>query len=107
MTANELLDRLLSCDVVLTVDGDRLVVNAPRGVVDDGLLVTIRAHKADLIALVGAPSDDTVATVITPDLTLDQIANGEMEKYGFRIVGADLDLYGNPWRPKILVARIT
>ncbi len=107
MTVNELLDRLLSRDVVLTVNDDRLIVNAPRGVVDDGLLAAIRTHKADLITLVSTTTDNTMTTGIPLDLTLDQIVSGELEKRGFRIVGADLDLRGNPWRPKIFVERIT
>jgi len=43
---------------------------------------------------------------INLDITLNEIAYGELERRGLEIVGGDADLYGYPWAPKIYVQAI-
>jgi hypothetical protein len=65
MTAAALLDELRTKRVQLTVDGERLGVDAPRGALTDALRQAIRQHKAALLTLLAqpAPANDTAATV--------------------------------------------
>ena len=51
MTAQVLLDDLRSRDVLLEADGDRLVVDARKGVVTEELQATLAAQKPRLLKL--------------------------------------------------------
>ncbi len=64
------------------------------------------ANRAALPDAVVSQSFDTQSPVKKLSLTLDQIADGELERQGWKIVGADPDLHGSPWAPKIYLARI-
>ena len=52
MTARELLAQLEAEDVRLTVKGDRLVLNAPKGVLSPDRIEEIRPFKPELLAIV-------------------------------------------------------
>ena len=56
MTAGELLDQLRELEVVVSADGERLLVNAPRGQLTDELKKAIADHKAELLRLLSSPS---------------------------------------------------
>jgi hypothetical protein len=59
MNARELFNRLTTLDVELTCDGDRLQIDAPRGVLTRELREAIRAQKTELLRLCqGAPPGD-------------------------------------------------
>ncbi len=49
--AGALLDSLLSRDIRLWIEGDRLRVSAPKGALDDALRALVSSRKADLIAI--------------------------------------------------------
>jgi hypothetical protein len=51
MTATEVLAELKRRGAVLSVKGVGLVVNAPKGTLDDALLGAVRASKGDLLRL--------------------------------------------------------
>lgn len=51
MTLQELLAELNRLDVNLSLAGDKLHVEAPRGVLTDDLKEAMRQHKAELVAL--------------------------------------------------------
>src|SRR5437899_1424089 len=65
MTVTTLLDALHTKRVQLTVDGERLAVDAPIGVLTDALRQAIRQHKAALLTLLAqpAPANDTAVTI--------------------------------------------
>src|SRR6056297_443042 len=50
--AESLFRRLMGLGVVLSINGDGLVIDAPSGVLDDELVGLIRAHRDQLLALV-------------------------------------------------------
>ena len=52
MTARELLASLEADGVRLTIKGDRLVLNAPKGVLSAARIKEIRPHKPELLAIV-------------------------------------------------------
>ena len=54
MTAPVLLDELRTKGVHLAVEGEHVVVDAPRGALTDDLRQTIRQHKAALLAVLAA-----------------------------------------------------
>lgn len=54
MTATALLDTLWTKGARLSVDGDRVAVDAPKGVLTDVVRQAIRTHKAVLLDLVEA-----------------------------------------------------
>ncbi len=62
MTAKELLAQLEAADVRLTIQGDRLVLNAPKGVLSAARIEEIRPHKPELLAILserrGEPASD-------------------------------------------------
>ena len=64
MTATRLLDALRTKGVQLTVEGDQLAIDAPKGVLTDDVRQAIRTQKAALLALLAqpAPAHDTPAT---------------------------------------------
>jgi len=51
MTALDLLAMLDRAGVVLSAKGDRLAYDAPSGVMTADLVATVKAHKAELLAL--------------------------------------------------------
>ncbi len=55
MTGEVLLEQLRERDIRLSANGDRLVVDAPRGTLTERLRGTLREHKAELLAIVTAP----------------------------------------------------
>jgi amino acid adenylation domain-containing protein len=57
MTLIELLSDLRSRDVVLSVEGDRLSCNAPRGVMTAQIRDELAKHKQEIIRLLGEPSN--------------------------------------------------
>jgi hypothetical protein len=57
MTATEVLAELKRRGAVLVVKGVGLVVNAPKGTLDDALLGAVRASKGDLLRLLGERAD--------------------------------------------------
>jgi amino acid adenylation domain-containing protein len=50
MSITDLLARLRRHDIELRADGDRLIVNAPKGAVTEALSDDIRRHKPDILA---------------------------------------------------------
>lgn len=55
MTGEVLLEQLRDRDIRLSANGDRLVVDAPRGALTEQLRGMLRGHKAELLAIVTAP----------------------------------------------------
>lgn len=55
MTGEVLLEQLRERDIRLSANGDRLVVDAPRGALTEQLRGTLREHKVELLAIVTAP----------------------------------------------------
>jgi hypothetical protein len=66
MTATALLDELRTKGVHLTVEGERVAVDAPRGALTDDLRQAIRQHKAALLALLVQPAPATDAPATAP-----------------------------------------
>lgn len=66
MTARELLARLAALDVLIEPAGDKLRVDAPKGVLTDELWSLIRAHKAELLRLLSAGEAGQVEAVSSP-----------------------------------------
>jgi hypothetical protein len=56
MTATDLLAELRAQGVLLSVDGDRLVYDAPTGTMTPALLAMLRETKAGLVALLQVPA---------------------------------------------------
>lgn len=54
MNAAVLLHQLRQAGICLRARGDKLVVEAPEGALTDELRATLRAHKAEILALLGA-----------------------------------------------------
>lgn len=52
MTGEVLLEQLRGRDIRLSANGDRLVVDAPRGVLTEQLRGTLQEYKAELLAIV-------------------------------------------------------
>ena len=55
MTATALLDELRTKGVHLTIEGEHVAVDAPKGALTDDLRQAIRQHKAALLALLAQP----------------------------------------------------
>ena len=55
MTATALLDELRTKGVHLTVEGQHVAVDAPKGVLTDALRQAIRQHKQALLAFLAQP----------------------------------------------------
>src|SRR5262249_27179616 len=66
MTAITLLDEPRTKGVHLTVEGEHLAVDAPRGILTDDVRQAIRQHKAALLALLAMPAaaNDAAATAL-------------------------------------------
>jgi amino acid adenylation domain-containing protein len=52
----QLLDEIAQRDIRLSLDGDRLRINAPRGALDDDLKAKIAARRAEIIARLQTPA---------------------------------------------------
>ena len=66
MTATVLLDALRTKGVHLTVEGEQVAVDAPKGVLTDDVRQAIRQHKAALLALLAQPANAAAATAPSP-----------------------------------------
>src|SRR5262245_50917138 len=66
MTATGLLEELHTKGVHLTVEGERVAVDAPKGVLTDDLRQAIRQHKAALLALLAQPASAHNAATTAP-----------------------------------------
>ncbi len=62
MTGELLFEQLRERDIRLSAKGNRLVVDAPRGILTEQLRVTLREHKAKLLTLL-VPLGDREITV--------------------------------------------
>lgn len=77
MTGEVVLQQLRERDIRLTASGDRLVVDAPRGVLTEQLRDALRERKAELLAILTAPDHwarqaaGLLATVADPDRRAD------------------------------------
>ena len=58
MNASALLTDLRSRGISLSVSGERLSIDAPKGTVTPDLLAALVEHKADLIRLLGTDDED-------------------------------------------------
>lgn len=59
MTVDVLLGQLSAAGVVLSVDGDRLLFDAPAGALTPDLRAGLAAHRAELIRRLSAPGTST------------------------------------------------
>ena len=66
MTATVLLDALRTKGVHLTVEGEHVAVDAPKGVLTDDVRQAIRQHKAALLALLTQPAPANAVAAIAP-----------------------------------------
>ncbi len=98
MTTDELLKVLRDYNVILSVNGDRLKINAPQGVMTDALRLEIGRHRHELRKRLSA--------VMVWSITLDDLAAGKLTEMGYRVVRFDPDLDGTPWRPMLYVEPI-
>jgi hypothetical protein len=66
MSATVLLDELRTKGMHLTIAGEHLAVDAPKGVLTDDVRQAIRQHKAALLALLAqpAPAPDAAGTAL-------------------------------------------
>ena len=77
MTGELVLQQLRERDIRLTASGDRVVVDAPRGVLTEQLRDTLRDRKAELLAILTAPdrwarqAAGLLASVADPDRRAD------------------------------------
>lgn len=77
MTGEVLLEQLRDRDIRLSANGNRLVVDAPRGSLTEQLRGTLQEHKAELLAIVTAPdlwarrAAVLLSGVADPDLQAD------------------------------------
>src|ERR671933_131642 len=68
MTATALLDELRTKGVHLTIDGEHLASDAPKGILTDALRQAIRQYKQELLALLApsVPTHDAATTELIP-----------------------------------------
>lgn len=62
----QLMSRLRSAGVQLRADDDRLVLDAPRGSMDDALLTLVRRHKQDLLRMLTEAGTGTARRAAVP-----------------------------------------
>lgn len=60
MTPTALLSWLRGVGAVVTVRDERLIIDAPSGVVTDELRNELRTHREELLALASQPDDDVI-----------------------------------------------
>jgi len=94
MTAMALLDELRTKGVHLTVAGEHVAVDAPKGVLSEALRKAIRQHKQELLALLvpTTPTHAAAATELSPQEACPQQEHISPPPYPGRAVGA-------PFRP--------
>lgn len=97
MTSRELLASLTTRGVTLTRNGDNLKIQAAPGVLTKMDQVNLVRYKLALLSLL----DPGLPVTFTP--TLDEIANGALDRMGFEVARFDNDLHGQPWAPTIHV----
>lgn len=98
MKPSELLADLTSRGVILTRNGDKLRAQAPRGVLTDVDRANLARLKLALLALIDPDSGGTCGP-----LTLNEIADGILDRLGFEVECFDNDLNGQPWQPRLHV----
>ncbi len=93
MTTDELLKVLKDYNVVLSVNGDRLRIDAPVGVLTADLRLEIGRHRHELRRRLEA--------VMVWEIPLNDL--GKLAESGYRVVRFDPDVDGQPWHPMIYV----
>ena len=123
MTAEQLLDHLRDAGVIFTPEGDKLSYLAPPGALSDDLRAAMRAHKAELLAMLeagtgpGSPPVPTPAEVgtasceVSPGETvripLDDLIFGDfLERNRLRIVDGEAYPDGRNFRPTLYLASL-
>lgn len=85
MSAANLLARVRAADIHLEAQGDRLVVDAPKGAVTPGLRTELTRHKPALLALL-APSRAFVTLRNGPTLPVEVVELAiDLEQRGFAL----------------------
>ena len=74
MTPARFLADLRRCDVRLSVNGDRLVVNAPTGAITPDLKEELRLHKAKVVDFLSRPEPEPAPDTVTPSEWAEGIA---------------------------------
>ncbi len=74
MNAHALLSHLRQNDVQMWLEGDRLRVNAPKGVLTPELQTTLAKHKAEIIALLRT-AESTTRAALPPIVPVQRIGN--------------------------------
>jgi hypothetical protein len=97
MRPRQLLLDLISRGVILTRNGDKLRIQAAPGALTDVDLANLARHKLALLALLDSDSPVTFAP------TLNEIADGILDRMGFEVERFDNDLRGQPWNPTMHV----
>jgi hypothetical protein len=97
MTPRELLSDLTARGVILTRSGDKLRAQAAQGVLTEADRAGLARYKLALLALLDPDSPVTFAP------TLNEIADGILDRMGFEVERFDNDLRGQPWKPTIYV----
>jgi hypothetical protein len=98
MTPRELLDYLTARGVVLTRSGDRLRIQAAPGVLTEADRANLARYKLALLTLL-----DPHLPVTFESMTLNEIADGILDRMGFVSERFDNDLRGQSWNPTIYV----
>ena len=60
MNAADLIEHLTELDVVLAVNGNRLDIDAPTGVVTPDLMAAIKQHKPTIIDMLAGPPESDI-----------------------------------------------
>jgi hypothetical protein len=93
MTVDELLTELSRLSVKVTINEDRLHIDAPAGVLTPELRAALAEHKALLLQQLSLPgwSTDLSCQLLRIPLSLDQPPSAWLAERGLRIVGGDHD----------------
>lgn len=90
MTAQELLDLLAARGVRLTATGDRLHIDAAKGVLTPELRATLAERKAALLEVLRGPDDPSPQPAAEPPWVGQRIAIEDLpafkERWGLRVV---------------------
>ena len=97
MTPRELLTDLRARGAILTRNGDTLRIQAAWGVLTETDRADLARYKLALLDLLDPDSPVTFAP------TLNEIADGILDRMGFEVERFDNDLRGQPWNPTIYV----
>lgn len=96
MTPRELLAELAARGVVLTRNGDKLRITSAPGVLTVADRTNLARYKLALLSLL-----DPSQRVTFEPMTLNEIADGILDRMGFEVERFDNDLRGQPWNPTI------